>query len=413
MKLSRIYSVLFFSVCFLVFFLVRCISKKETEADPRGQSYVGAEKCRQCHRDIYDTYVMSNHFYASSPATKKSIAGSFNPGNNTFNFSSLLKIVMEERDSGLYQVAYQGAKQTEAHRFDVTFGRRHAQTFLSWNKNEPYELPISYYTSIKGWATSPGYSPHDIDFSRFISTDCFECHSSFIKTELNGFSQELDKNSLVYGIDCERCHGPAINHVNYHEAYPDVKKAKYIVSNNSLTRQQKLDRCSVCHSGNDKTKVISRFEFKPGDTLAKFLYPDESKNSSAFDVHGNQYQLLSQSACFLGSKTLDCSSCHNPHSNSSSNLKEFSKKCISCHQNPNHETLNKQQKIINKITDNCIDCHMPQQPSSAITFNLEGNTEKNAYLLRTHKIAIYKQDRGIVKSFISYFNKNKSENDKF
>jgi hypothetical protein len=56
---------------------------------------------------------------------------------------------------------------------------------------------------------------------------------------------------------------------------------------------------------------------------------------------------------------------------------------------------------------NCIDCHMPQQPSRAITFQLSGDSSKSAYLLRTHKIAVYldansKRFLGDIKSIKAY-----------
>lgn len=30
-------------------------------------------------------------------------------------------------------------------------------------------------------------------------------------------SEQIDKNSLVFGIDCERCNGPAADHVNFQQ----------------------------------------------------------------------------------------------------------------------------------------------------------------------------------------------------
>jgi len=114
-------------------------------------------------------------------------------------------------------------------------------------------------------------------------------------------------------------------------------------------------------------------------------------------VHGKQYQLLAESKCFLGSN-MDCSTCHNPHENASNNLSEYSKKCLSCHANVDHSSL-KMETTVSAINSNCIDCHMPEQPSHAITFQLAGSNMKSAYLLRTHRIAIYpdKDVQGIVK----------------
>lgn len=390
--------ILFFTISGLVMFLSRCINNAEKSNDPRGKMYAGTASCRQCHQSIYDSYVATAHYNATRPALKKNIYGSFSPGQNTFLYNPQTKIVVEDRDSGLFQVAYVNGKEKEAYKFDITFGFRNAQTFLSWRGDKAYELPVSYYSSLKSWGTSPGYSSKEIYFNRVIGKECFECHTSYIESKANlsilGTEEAYDKNSLVNGIDCERCHGPAINHVNYHLAYPDIKVAKYIVTYHSLTRQQKLDACAVCHSGNDKKKEISAFKFIPGDTLANFFSPWATHDSkiSDFDVHGNQYRLLSESKCFLGSKTLNCATCHNPHTNANSNLQEYSKKCLSCHENTDHRAVEMDEKNANTIKNNCIDCHMPKQPSRAITFPLAGSAQKSAYLLRTHKIAVYMEN---------------------
>lgn len=391
--------------------LSKCINNIETSNDPRGIVYIGSPSCKQCHKSIYDSYFSTSHFNSTRTSSDKNIFGSFTPGQNTFVVNSETKIVMEHRDSGLFQVLYVKGKEQEIHRIDITFGMKHAQTFLYWHGNKTFELPISYYTSVHTWASSPGY-PSVINFTRSINKGCFECHSSYIDSKSNATNMEieevLDKNSLINGIDCERCHGPATNHVNYHLTYPDVKEAKYIVTSNKLSRQQKLDACAVCHSGNDKHKEISSFYFKMGDTLANFFLPwvTHSNKTADFDVHGNQYQLLSESKCFLQSKTLGCTTCHNPHANASNDLNEYSKKCLSCHKDTDHSSLKMDEATASTMKANCIDCHMPKQPSRAITFQLSGSDTTSYYLLRTHKIAVYRD--GKMNSFLQYFKKNKS-----
>lgn len=389
--------------------LSRCIDNNETGNDPRGNVYIGSSSCRQCHTSIYDSFVTTSHFNTTKTATQKNIAGSFTPGQNIYIVNATTKIAMEHRDSGLFQVLYVNGKEHEIHRMDITFGSKHAQTFLYWKGDKAFELPISYYTSVHTWASSPGY-PSVINFKRSIGIGCFECHSSYIEGKLNEGNQvieeTLNKKTLIYGIDCERCHGPSINHVNYHLAYPEVKEAKYIVTSGKLSRQQKLDACAVCHSGNDKEKAVSRFKFKMGDTLANFFLPIASrKTTTEFDVHGNQYQLLSQSKCFLQSKTMDCTSCHNPHTKASDDLKVYSQKCIRCHQDVDHRSFKMGNGTAHTMKSNCIDCHMPEQPSRAITFQLSGSDSTSSYLLRTHKIAVYHNEKN---NLLQYFKKNKS-----
>lgn len=397
MKIKKSF-ILIFTVGGLIIFLSECINTGIKSNDQRGNVYAGSASCRQCHQSIYDSYVATSHYNTTRPSSAKNVLGSFDHGHNTFAYNSETKVVMERRDSGLYQVLYVSGKEQEAHRFDITFGIRHAQTSLYWKGNKTFELPVSFYTSANTWATSPGYSATEVNFKRFVGVNCYECHSSYIKSKSkmssNGVEEDLDRKTLVMGIDCERCHGPALNHVNYHRAYPHIKEAKYIVTSQTLSRQQRLDACAVCHSGNDKQKETSTFLFKIGDTLSNFFSPyGVHKDSNYdFDVHGNQYGLLSESKCFLRSRTLECSTCHDPHTNVSTDLTVYSQKCQSCHSNPDHSSLKMDAAMISTMKNNCIDCHMPEQPSRAISFQLAGSNSTSAYLLRTHKIAIYSEE---------------------
>jgi hypothetical protein len=377
-----------------IIFLSQCINKVEAFNDQRGQAFAGSASCRQCHRAIYDSALRSAHFNATAPASKKNVHGNFNAGLNSFVYDKDTKVVMEDRDSGLYQVVYIQGKEKAAYRFDITFGLRNAQTWLYWQDDMTYELPVSYYTSINSWATSPGFSATHPDFKRFIGKDCFECHSSNMQSKLNastaGITEVLVKSSLIYGIDCERCHGPAVNHVNYHIANPQIKTATYITAIRSLNRQQKLDMCAVCHSGNDKLKIESRFKFRPGDTLANFFMSNQGRGATNdFDVHGNQYRLMSESKCFLAGKKMNCSTCHDPHKDATDGLAFYSQKCMGCHNEASHNFCTMAPSLGTSIKNNCIDCHMPRKPSEAISFKLAGSTQASSYLLRTHRIAIY------------------------
>lgn len=396
----------------IIIFLSECINHSIQSNDPRGNVYAGSQSCRQCHQAIYDSFLLSSHYNTTRPSLAENVLGSFDHGSNTFVYDSATKILMERRDSGLYQVLYVNGKEKEAHRFDLTFGLKHAQTFLTWEGNKTFELPVSYYVSVNAWGSSPGGSfiSNKAYFKRAIGINCYECHSSFIDHELtmsqaNGIQESLKRNTLVMGIDCERCHGPAINHVNYHRAFPNEKEAKYIVTSQSLSHQQKSDACAVCHAGNDRMKDVSPFRFKIGDTLANYfaMFNTPIKPPAGYDVHGNQYGLLSESKCFQKSQTLTCVTCHDPHTNAGNDLSIYSKKCQSCHNNPDHSSLNMTASMANSLKSNCIDCHMPKEPSRVISFQLAGSNATTSYLLRTHRIAVYKDES--VNNFIKNLKK--------
>jgi hypothetical protein len=392
-----------FIIFVLAILLASCKNESDNYTDPRGTDYAGSESCIQCHQTQHQTAILSTHYKASSPGTKENILGHFTNGHNTFVYDKNTKLVMEERNDSLYQVLYKNGNEVKAYPFDVIFGIKHAQTSGYWKNHHLYELPISYYKSINGWATSPNYSSTTADFNKKIQKECFACHSSnvasrYITTKSSetytymGMDVEdlMNKQTVIYGIDCERCHGPAKTHVQTHLKFPDLKKAQNMVAFSSLNRQQRIDACALCHSGGDKTKLKSRFQYKPGENLSDYFAENpRSKDTLNFDVHGNQLGLLSQSKCFQKSETMDCITCHNPHQEKTQTYTSYSKICMSCHQGTQHNAVTLKTISKSKLANNCVECHMPRQDSKAIRFQQSNSSGITSYSLRTHKIAIY------------------------
>jgi Doubled CXXCH motif (Paired_CXXCH_1) len=388
-----------FFILLIPFLFSNCKNDASDYIDPRGTSYAGSVSCAACHQEIYNEAINSSHFKASAQASIKNVQGHFKTGYNSFFYDKDTKIVMENRNNEFFQVHYKNGKKVKAYRYDIVMGAKNAQTSLFWDKDNFFELPLSYYNSVKNWGTSPGYPPDQPHFDRLITMDCFECHSSHIEikhknTESENYfgteipTETIKKESLVHGIDCERCHGPAMDHVKYHQENPEQKVAKYIVVNQSLSTQQKLGGCVICHYAGETLK--SRFKFVPGSSIADFYNERIPANNS--DVHGNQYGLLSQSKCFLGSKSMDCISCHNPHGDAKESIASFSQKCMTCHSEAKNNFCT--TKVSNGIVlkENCIDCHMPKKASGVIGFFLSGKSEMSPYLLRTHRIGIYQEE---------------------
>lgn len=394
MKGNKRLLLIFGLIAIMVVLFAQCMNNKKA-APATENTIAGAATCKQCHAEIADSYLQNPHQHTSHPIEGDELVNGPLPHSSVFAFNAHLKVIVEKRDSGMYQVAYLDGKEVAARRFDIAFGAGvKAYTYASWQGNELKQLPLSYFKAIQSWANSPGFPSDRVYFDRPIGVRCLECHSSFVNRKLvpNGplsVKEELDGKTLVYGIDCERCHGPAGKHVEFHLDHPEVKTAKYIASYKTLTRQQKIDACAVCHSGNDWQVQQSTFSFKPGDNLKKYRAATvglSSNKEPVLDVHGNQSQLLEKSKCFIASKTMDCSSCHRTHENLKGNLTAYSQRCVSCHTSIKHSKITLSNAM---VKTNCIDCHMPKQPSKLISFQLAGNNQLSSYLLRTHKIAIY------------------------
>ena len=397
----------------IVFVLARCVSNEEKDKTAKVKvdnvlktfnSYITSERCISCHKDIYDSHTKTAHYLTGQPASFGSVLGSFEKGKNTYSYTPSILLSMEQRDSGLFQVAYFKGEEKKAMRFDMVIGSGvMGQSFLTWRNNQLYQLPITYFTAADQWANSPGFPNDKVLIDRPATARCLECHVSYAEgiagpaLEPTGF----DRDKIIYGVDCQKCHGPAGKHVGYHSMHPLDTTAKYIVNPAKLSRQQQLDICTLCHGGNiQKTKPS--FQFTAGEDLSDYFsieaHDNIVLNSSEIDVHGNQVGLLKASKCFKMSSVMTCSTCHNTHENERGKTQLFSQRCISCHNTDSEKFKTVTHSKITAIEENCIDCHMPAQPSKSIAVFLQGEETPKTSLLRSHYIGIYQDE---IRKFIN------------
>lgn len=373
--------------------LSRCMNAAdEIPDDVRGENYTGAATCIKCHSKIGESFTHNAHGLTSSPANEKQLSGFMGTDSSAFAFNNKMKIKIEKRGNGIFQVAYMDGKQVRVERFDVAFGSgEKAFTYAYWKGKKLFQLPLSHFAALNTWANSPGFPINKMYFDRAVTSRCLECHSSYVKSEKKqvaalAMDEEMKRGSLIYGIDCERCHGPGKQHAVFHLENPEEKNAKFITIYKTLSRKQKIDACGVCHSGNTLTTVQSVFNFKPGDDLNDFYTQDFISFGGANpDVHGNQTAMLQGSMCYRKSE-MTCQSCHNSHESIKGNMSVYSQRCINCHQTQKHSKKTLAQGV---LKSNCIDCHMPMQSSRLISFQTAGNKNVNPYLLRSHHIGIY------------------------
>ena len=401
-------SILTLLIMMLCIFFTKCINnekdKTSTPVTADHKAYAGSASCMSCHKDIYYKHINTAHFLTSGFATQINIKGSFDTSKNTFDYLNGSRVGMEKRTDGFYQVAYINNNEKKRQRFDMVIGSgTKGQSYASWTGNFLFQLPITYFTSADQWSNSPGY-PNKIAFNRPITSRCLECHATYAeKMDAPETGPEaFDKGSLIMGVTCEKCHGPAAKHVAFQTENTTEKKGKFIINPALFSRQQSLDQCALCHGGRlQKTKPS--FVFAAGDKLADyFLIDSVSPDVNSIDVHGNQYGLLKASKCFLKSNTLTCNTCHDPHTNEKGNAAVFSQKCIGCHNDKHADAVlcKMTAKLGPKINNNCTNCHMPQQPSMAIAVMLQGSSMPTPALMHTHLIKNYPDETKKILAFI-------------
>lgn len=357
--------------------------------------------CRNCHLEIYDSYVKTAHSIDSRPASAESIKGSFDNSNNSFHYNLFMHVDMIRENKKLVQSSRISGEEIQKASFDIVIGSgRKGQSYLYWNKNNLFQLPVSYFTRTQSWCNSPGF-PNFPYFERPIPLNCLECHATAAKTiNPNGESNEYDKKSIVLGIGCQKCHGKGSEHISHHTKNPTDSIGKFIVNTANMERQIRLDGCSLCHSGMRKP-VKPPFSFTVGMKLDAFSVANPVSNQAdTLDVHGNQFGLLAASKCFTASSQMDCSSCHNVHKEEYNNPKLFSQKCMDCHGGKHQKSCTVKAEAMGVLQNNCIDCHMPLLPSKKIQLNLGTNEKMQPDYIRTHYIAIYREEsRKLLKQF--------------
>ena len=380
-----------------ILLLTRCLhqqDEKEKNTAIAFEQFAGPASCARCHQAIYDTHIHTAHYLTTTPPSDDHIKGSLENGKNAYAFNYSVVVAMEKRKDSFYQVEYYRGVEKKARSMDIVVGSgTMGQSFLNWQANQLFQLPITFFTAAGQWSNSPGF-PDKVVFNRVITSRCLECHTTFaqVTSAPNMEPETFDRNRILLGVNCEKCHGPAARHVQFQLQHPADTVGKYIINPAKFSRQQKLDLCALCHGGRlQKTKPS--FTFTAGDTLSRYFAVDTTApNPDNIDVHGNQYGLLRASKCFQKSLTLTCNSCHNTHENERGKTALFSQRCATCH-NSEHQPVCKMQKTLGAaISTHCIDCHMPLKPSRAIAVFLPGSDIPTAALIRSHFISVYPEE---------------------
>jgi hypothetical protein len=370
-------------------------SPAAVQAEARSK-YVGDAVCFSCHREQGLSYLHTAHHLTSQLASKESVLGSFKEESNVLMIVDPahataepgLYFRMEEKGGSYYETAVTGwgnDLQTRTERIDVVTGSGvRGVTYLYWQGDKLYELPVSYWTDRHQWINSPGYENGSANFSRPVNPGCLECHATYIKAlSSDPLTNSYDRNSLITGISCEICHGPGADHVAREKAGPVEGSDQAILNPAKFSRDRQIDLCALCHNGIQREALAPAFSYVPGKPLSEYFKPIPSDTVEHPDVHGNQVGLLERSRCFRSSQTMTCSTCHDVHAPERV-AASYSDRCLTCHQ---WQSCGMAKTMGEKIKANCIDCHMPVEPTNVIVSETAGKEIRAT--MRNHWIKVY------------------------
>jgi len=276
-----------------------------TKPDP-ASTYVGSEKCKTCHLELYNGWKTTGHPYKLMTTDEAKAFGI--PFPEGYSEKDIYRVIggwgWKSRyvDSDGYIITKTGTERKT-------------------NGSNQYNI------ATEKWA--------DYNAGKTLKYDCGNCHTTGYS--LTG-SQD-NKPGIVgtweeKGIGCEACHGAGSVHVANGGG-----KGVGIIKNDSSAL------CGNCHTrGKDNTKIMSK---------------------DGFVEHHEQYPEFLNSP----HNVLSCVSCHNPHKGTRAGATNpiegggIKIQCSACHaQQSNDFTGSTMQKAGVK----CIDCHMPRVGKSAV-----------------------------------------------
>lgn len=351
-------------------------------------TYAGDEACASCHADLYASYHrtgMGRSVSRFDPATAPERFGEGERGPTVYNARFDLYYEAFVRGDSLFQREFRLDERGEVthelvYPADYVVGSGNATRSYFMRRNDfVTEMPLTWYVGRELWDMSPGYETSNSRFGRPATLECMTCHNGL--PEHSPFTQN-HYAELPLGITCERCHGPAAEHVEARLAGFETDGPDPAVVNPArLERTLQLSVCQQCHlegiavfkPGEDPTT------FRPGEALAAhrsvFARLEQVEDEDAFGIASHGLR-LAQSACFEAS-AMTCTTCHDPHQPTADfGADAFNETCRSCHGGDSspHDVFCSRPATgspatgspAEALTGDCVSCHMQTGGTSDI-----------------------------------------------
>ncbi|MBD3673587.1 MAG: cytochrome C [Planctomycetaceae bacterium] len=303
-------------------------------------TYVGHQKCAECHSDIVETHLNSPH--ANTFATTKESEVAQRLCRKQIELDEVYGTYHYQCDEAGVTVSIPEKFGGKLFPLDYALGSgKHATTLITLMLDAQQETinvehRLTWYAEDETWDITPGQEndfptqPGDYFGHTFRQPNvdrCIGCHT----TTVDVVGRKLE--NLYANVQCEACHGPGSLHVAAAER-GDEDLHLFLKSRWSAEAQIKM--CGECHRNPDS------------------IEPDRLKRYPNSLVRFQPVGLL-QSPCFLKSNgALSCTTCHDSHTGIESRSHEQQiQTCLSCHQDAN------QVHCPVSPAGNCIECHMP------------------------------------------------------
>jgi hypothetical protein len=299
-----------------------------------------AVTCATCHAGVANSYTHAPMRHAMEPAGANPMLEahpSLTTQMNGYTYS-----IQTKGGQSTYSVS--DGSGTLNFPIHWVFGQ-HSQTYLLEKDGHFYETLVTYFPRDNVLAVTPGdqdLRPKTLDdamgrkLTNWEVLGCFECHSS---GAISGTHLTLDK--VVLGVECERCHAGAQQHM------ADAADGNFKTVPKSLKRMSTGDISNFCGQCHRTWETVVRNHWR-GVAYVRF-----------------QPYRLQNSRCFAADDPrISCLACHNPHQPVNHDQAFYDGKCLACHGDTKAASTGaaaaNPAKACPVAKSDCSTCHMPK-----------------------------------------------------
>ena len=311
-------------------------------------AYVGAGKCKDCHKDIYNGWKSTLHPYKFQQASPENVVGDFIK-NNELEIDEKTTTMLEKNNE--YFITTTGPDNKEhTYKIGYVIGGFWKQLYVTEFPNgELHILPAMWIVKAQNWKKSKYWSDTIYQYS------CSGCHNTGTQINFDKSSNKFKTTWSDLGVACEACHGAGSEHLN---AKKDNKSSTIINPAKIPDPVRGVMVCGSCHTrgSSDGGKYGYPRGYKPGGHL-NFIFDEKPKLHPDDSSKANRQEYIDWKKSGHAREGIVCWDCHYTHRKGNSNKYQTklpgSSLCRSC-----HEVENKGVHGIHSV-NNCIGCHMP------------------------------------------------------
>ena len=367
--------------------------KHITGVQPKvGATFVGTQKCMDCHKREYDKWQDSHHDHAMEVADHSTVLGDFN--NAVFKIHDVISRFYQKDDK--FFVYTQGPDGDMAE-FEIThtFGWYPLQQYLvPFPGGRLQCLPIAWDVRDKKWYhlhPKEPVGPKDwlywTNAGQNWNGMCAECHSTNLKKNYDPKTDTYKTTWSDIDVGCEACHGPGSRHMEWAQlpdmARPQVENYELVVKTSGISSRNLVELCAPCHSRRAALGDYTHAEPDLLDSLlpsllAENLYFADGQILDEVYVYGS----FTQSKMYH--RDVRCNDCHDVHSIKL--VKKGNDLCLQCHRANEYDTKahhfhkkkgEKGEPIRSLKGDvlfdvgtgaECVQCHMPGRTYMGIDY---------------------------------------------